>query len=79
MRRQGSLEKTVMLGKIEGSRKRERIKMRWADSIKEAIGFRAGVLRTGHCGHHSFIHSFTHGAARTGLHRTHTQPGTVSG
>ena len=54
------MEKTVMLGKIEGSRKRERIKMRWADSIKEAIGFRAGVLRTGHCGHHSFIHSFIH-------------------
>ena len=38
MRWQDSLEKTIMLGKIEGSRKRGRPNMRWIDSVKEAIG-----------------------------------------
>ena len=38
MRRQDSLEKTIMLGRAEGSRKRGRPNMRWIDSIKEAIG-----------------------------------------
>ena len=38
MRRQDSLEKTIMLGKVEGSRKRGRPNMRWIDSIKAAMG-----------------------------------------
>ena len=38
MRRQGSLEKMIILEKIEGSRKRGRPNIRWIDSIKEAIG-----------------------------------------
>ena len=38
MRRQGSLEKTTILGKMEGSRKRGRPNMRWTDSIQAAIG-----------------------------------------
>ena len=33
MRRADSLEKTLMLGKTEGSRRRGRQKMRWLDSI----------------------------------------------
>ena len=33
MLRAGSLEKTLMLGKIEGSRKREQKRMRWLDGI----------------------------------------------
>lgn len=37
IRREGSLEKTILLGKREGSRKRGRANMRWTDSIK-AIG-----------------------------------------
>lgn len=32
------LEKTIMLGKTEGSRKRGRPRVRWTDSIKEATG-----------------------------------------
>ena len=32
--RQGSLEKTMILGKIEGSRRRGRPNMRWMTSIK---------------------------------------------
>mgnify|MGYP006951424300 CR=1 FL=1 len=37
MRTQGSLEKTVILGKTESSRKRGKPNMRWTDSIKGAI------------------------------------------
>ena len=33
MRRTGSLEKTLMLRKIEGRRRRERQRMRWLDGI----------------------------------------------
>ena len=33
MRRTDSLEKTLMLGKIEGSRRRGRQRMRWLDGI----------------------------------------------
>ena len=33
MRRTHSLEKTLMLGKIEGRKRRERQRMRWLDGI----------------------------------------------
>ena len=33
MRRADSLEKTLMLGKIEGRRRREQQRMRWLDGI----------------------------------------------
>ena len=35
MRRIDSLEKTLMLGKIEGSRRRGRWRMRWLDGITD--------------------------------------------
>lgn len=44
MRRQGSLEKTVMLGKLGGINKRGRPNRRWIESIKEAIGTRLREL-----------------------------------
>ena len=37
MQRTNSLEKTLMLGKIEGSRRRERQKMKWLDSVIYAM------------------------------------------
>ena len=37
MRRADSLEKTVMLGKIEGRRRRGRQRMRWLDGITNSI------------------------------------------
>ena len=37
MRTDNSLEKTVMLGKIEGSRRRGHQRMRWLDSITDAM------------------------------------------
>lgn len=38
LRRQGSLEKTILLGKLDGSRKRGRANTRYIDSTEEAIG-----------------------------------------
>ena len=37
MRRVDSLEKTLMLGKIEGGRRRGRQRMRWFDSITNSM------------------------------------------
>ena len=37
MRRTDSLEKTLMLGKVEGRRRRERQKMRWLDDITNSM------------------------------------------
>ena len=38
MQRADSLEKTLMLGKIEGKRRRGHEKMRWLDSITNSMG-----------------------------------------
>ena len=37
MQRTDSLEKTLMLGKIEGGRKRGQQKMRWLDGITDSM------------------------------------------
>ena len=37
MRRTDSFEKTLMLGKIEGRRRREQQRMRWLDSITDSM------------------------------------------
>ena len=37
MGRADSLEKTLMLGKIEGGRRRERQRMRWLDGIADSM------------------------------------------
>ena len=37
MRRTDSLEKTLMLGKIEGRRRRRRQRMRWLDGITDSM------------------------------------------
>ena len=37
MRRTDSLEKTLMLGKIEGRSRREQQKMRWLDGITDSM------------------------------------------
>ena len=38
MRRADSLEKTLMLGKVEGRRRRGRQRMRWLDGITDSMG-----------------------------------------
>ena len=45
MRRADSLEKTLMLGKIEGRRRRGRKRMRWLDGITYLMGMGLGGLR----------------------------------
>ena len=44
MRRADSLEKTLMLGKIEGSRRRGRQRMRWLDGITDSMDVGLGGL-----------------------------------
>ena len=45
MRRADSLEKTLMLGKIEGRRRRGRQRIRWLDSITDSIDMNLSTLK----------------------------------
>ena len=45
MRRADSFEKTLMLGKIEGRRRRGRQRMKWLDGITDSMDTGLGGLR----------------------------------
>ena len=43
--RTDSFEKTLMLGKIEGGRRRDRQRMRWLDGITDSMGMSLSKFR----------------------------------
>ena len=56
MRKTDSFEKTLMLGKIEGKRRRVRQRMRWLDGITDSMDMgvgdgQGGLVRCGSWGH----------------------------
>ena len=64
MRTATSLGKTLMLGRIEGRRRRGQQRMRWLDGITDAMDMNLGKPRE-MVSHREAWHAAVHGAAKS--------------